>query len=99
MLSKQASATKAKVWLIRLSLEWESRFQTLVWSIFSQLLDKGFLIVSSSLYWSMVLAHEMEMGRSYSKIKGQQVDKAMHSGSQGEGRGREDDQAEDGKMT
>ena len=46
------------------------------------------------------LKQKVEMGRPYSKIRGQKVDKAMRRvASQGEGRGREDDQAEDGKMT
>ena len=41
----------------------------------------------------------VEMGRSYSKNKTIGGPNAAQSGNQGEGRGREDDQPEDGKMT
>ena len=42
---------------------------------------------------------KVEMGRTYNKNEGQQVDQTLQSGNQGEGRDHEDDQAENGKTT
>ena len=60
-------------------------------------------VIERSLLLSCLSVHHTEtkeeMGRTYSKNEGQEVDQTLHSGNQREGKDQEDDHSEDGKTT